>query len=106
MNGVGHQLLSLLEHALRLAAVVEAVEGEDVGGEHALAENLEHPRVDAAALLVSWWAVHDVTSTSEPLDGLKNRRARVVQLNLLQRCTSTVDCDRGPSTQGCASRNP
>jgi len=71
-HGVRHELLRPGHDALRLAAVVEAVEREDVRGEHLLAQHREHARVDAPALLVPGRAEDDVASAVEGLDGLQD----------------------------------
>jgi hypothetical protein len=72
VDGVGHQLLGLRNDALRLAPVVEAVEGEDVGGEDTGPDDVQHPRVDAAALLVAGRPEDDVAATAEGLQGLQD----------------------------------
>jgi hypothetical protein len=57
---------------LGLPPVVEAVERGDVGGEDPLADDLQHPRVGAAALLVAGRAVDEVAAAAELLEYLED----------------------------------
>jgi hypothetical protein len=54
-------------------AVIEAVGGQDIGGEDITADNLQHAWIDAAALLVPGRTEHDVAAAMEFLECLKHR---------------------------------
>lgn len=75
---VRHQVLRTAQHALGLTAVVQSVQGEDVGAEHVEADDLGHPRIRPAALLVPRRAVCDVSPAAEVPQRLQHGYPRMI----------------------------
>jgi hypothetical protein len=96
-DGVGHELLGLAEDALGLPAVIEAVEGQDIGGEDIATDHLQHPRIGAAALLVARRPEHHVAATTEFLQCLQHRCPRVVHDHGLPRRAQRNQVDPNPA---------